>query len=312
MPTFTIATRGSMLALWQAEHIKARILEHHGATTAVNLLVIKTTGDKILDAPLAKVGGKGLFVKEIEEALLDGRADLAVHSMKDVPAELPEGLVLGVVPRRENPADAFLSVHYSSLAELPPGARLGTSSLRRQSQALALRPDLRVASLRGNVDTRLRKLMDEEFDGIIMAAAGLKRLGLAAPKQELLGPPAFLPAVGQGALGIEYRRDQEEVARLLAFLDHEPTRCRVNAERAFLTTLEGGCQVPIAGFAEFTETGELRLSGMVADLAGEQVIRVSATGPRDRAEDLGRGVARDILERGGREILNTVYGRTLP
>jgi len=236
MPTITIATRGSKLALWQAEHIAARLRERHPGL-AVELLKIKTTGDKILDVPLAKVGGKGLFVKEIEEALLDGRADIAVHSMKDVPAVLPAGLVIGAVPQREDPTDALLSVAYDGLAGLPRGARVGTSSLRRQAQLAALRPDLAIETLRGNLDTRVKKLLSGQFAAIVVASAGLNRLGLAAPKRHTLAPPEFLPAVAQGALGIELRADRADVASLLAFLDHEPTRLAVTAERAFLAGL---------------------------------------------------------------------------
>ncbi|THB70102.1 MAG: hydroxymethylbilane synthase [Desulfovibrio sp.] len=310
MKKLTIATRGSKLALWQANHIKAGIEAQHAGKVSVELLVIKTMGDKILDVALAKVGGKGLFVKEIEEALLDGRADLAVHSMKDVPAELPSGLVLGVVPEREDPCDAFLSVHYNSLAGLPQGATLGTSSLRRQAQALALRPDLSVVTLRGNVDTRLRKLTEGQFDAIIMAAAGINRLGLSAPKQDRLGPPEFLPAVGQGALGIEYRAGDSDVIELLDFLNHQATRCCVDAERAFLLELEGGCQVPIAGYAQLSEDGErIELAGLVADEKGQEVIRMSRSGPVADAEALGRDLARQVLSKGGKAILDRVYGR---
>ncbi len=329
MKKLVIATRGSKLALWQAEHVKSRIEGRHPGVS-VELLVLKTRGDIILDVPLAKVGGKGLFVKEIEEALLDGRADLAVHSMKDVPMELPEGLVLGIIPEREEPSDTFLSVHHGSLAALPHGATVGTSSLRRQSQLLALRPDLNVVSLRGNVDTRLRKLSEGQFDAIIMATAGMKRLGLSAPKSEVLGPPAFLPAVGQkrlglsapksevlgppaflpavgqGALGIEFRDDRTDGADLrdlLAFMEHTPTRIRVEAERGFLAGLQGGCQVPIAGHAVMTGDATFALEGLVADLTGARVIRRTvnsrpqdrpgpgrATGGRRRGGNPGRGV----------------------
>lgn len=306
MKKLVIATRGSKLALWQANHIKACIEgEHKGVS--VELRIIKTKGDIILDVPLAKVGGKGLFVKEIEEALLDGSADLAVHSMKDVPMELPEGLILGAIPEREEPSDTFLSAKHASLAALPQGARVGTSSLRRQSQLLAMRPDLEIVSLRGNVDTRLRKLMDGEFDAIIMATAGLNRLGLKAPVHEILGPPTFLPAVGQGALGIEYREDRPDMHELLAFLDHRPTHIRVDAERGFLAGLQGGCQVPIAGYATMTGDDTFRLEGLVCDLAGERVIRRAAEGNGATAREVGLALAGQVLADGGKEILDEVY-----
>lgn len=311
MKKLVIATRGSKLALWQAEHIKSCIEGKHPGVS-VELLVLKTRGDIILDVPLAKVGGKGLFVKEIEEALLDGRADLAVHSMKDVPMELPEGLVLGIIPEREEPSDTFLSVHHASLAALPHGATVGTSSLRRQSQLLALRPDLNVVSLRGNVDTRLRKLSEGQFDAIIMATAGMKRLGLSAPKSEVLGPPAFLPAVGQGALGIEFRADRADLHDLLAFLEHTPTRIRVEAERGFLAGLQGGCQVPIAGHAVMTGNDTFTLEGLVADLTGTRVIRRTMNGKSApdgaQARTVGLDLAAQLVADGAGDILAEVYG----
>ncbi|EGY26860.1 porphobilinogen deaminase [Desulfovibrio sp. A2] len=311
MKKLVIATRGSKLALWQAEHIKSCIEGKHPGVS-VELLVLKTRGDIILDVPLAKVGGKGLFVKEIEEALLDGRADLAVHSMKDVPMELPEGLVLGIIPEREEPSDTFLSVHHASLAALPHGATVGTSSLRRQSQLLALRPDLNVVSLRGNVDTRLRKLSEGQFDAIIMATAGMKRLGLSAPKSEVLGPPAFLPAVGQGALGIEFRADRADLHDLLAFLEHTPTRIRVEAERGFLAGLQGGCQVPIAGHAVMTGNDTFTLEGLVADLTGTRVIRRTMNGKSApdgaQARTVGLDLAAQLVADGAGAILAEVYG----
>ena len=239
-----IATRGSQLALWQAEHVKA-CLESLEPGLNISLRVIKTRGDIILDVPLSKVGGKGLFVKEIEEALLDGSADLAVHSIKDVPMVLPEGLVLGCVPQREICVDCLLSNRYASLDELPQGARVGTSSLRRQAQLLNLRPDLEILSLRGNVDTRLRKMKEGEYDAIVLASAGLKRLGLSADRMHHFEAASFVPAVGQGALGIECRGDDSEVLELLSRMEHRPTRICVEAERGFLAGLDGGCQVPI-------------------------------------------------------------------
>ena len=308
MRHLTIATRGSKLALWQAEHISAALRAQYPGLT-VELLKIKTTGDKILDVPLAKVGGKGLFVKEIEEALLDGRADLAVHSMKDVPAELPEGLVVGVIPPREDPTDSLLSVQYDGLDDLPTGARIGTSSLRRQAQLAGLRPDLSIESLRGNLDTRVNKLLEGQYDAIMVATAGLNRLGLTAPKQEILGPPRFLPAVAQGALGIEYRTDRPEMAEVLAFLNHADTADRVAAERAFLLKLEGGCQVPIAGHAEIDADGTLTLTGFVADTDGTNPLRLAISGPREQAAALGLSLAESILASGGKAILDRVYAR---
>lgn len=305
MQALTIATRGSMLALWQANHIKA-LLEGLQPGLTVELLVLKTTGDKILDVPLAKVGGKGLFTKEIEEALLDGRADLAVHSMKDVPTKLPDGLVLGATLEAETPTDTLCMVEYDGLSSLPQGAVVGTSSFRRQAQLLVLRPDLEIKMLRGNVDTRLRKLRDGEYDAIVLASAGMKRLGLSAPKEEILGPPDFLPAVCQGVLGLEYRANHTGIIELLAPLHHEPTAARVAAERAFLTTLEGGCQVPIAGHA-VVNGDSLTMTGLVADLEGKRVVRKERSGNASDAWSLGEALARDVLDAGGKEILDEIY-----
>ncbi len=305
MKTLTIATRGSALALWQAEHISA-LLRARPPGLSVNLLTIKTMGDKILDVPLAQVGGKGLFVKEIEEALLDGRADIAVHSMKDVPTELPPELVVGVNPEREDCTDTLLSVNFDGLKALPREARVGTSSLRRQAQLKALRPDLRVESLRGNLDTRVRKLVEGQYDAIVVATAGLKRLGLSAPKSEGLGPPDFLPAVAQGALGIEYRADRPEVAELLAFLDHPETKIRVRAERGFLTGLDGGCQVPIAAHSQVMG-GIVHLTGFVADTEGGRAVRLEHAGPVAEAWEIGAELARRVLAAGAAEVLKEVY-----
>ena len=315
MKTLTIATRGSRLALWQAEYIKDLLERRH--IVRVELLVLKTKGDIILDVPLSKVGGKGLFVKEIEEALLDGRADLAVHSMKDVPMELPEGLTLGAIPEREDPADLLLSVRYAGLEALPRGGRVGTSSLRRQAQLLALRPDLEVLSLRGNVDTRIRKLEAGEFDAIIMAAAGMKRLGLRLPYMIFLD---FLPAAGQGALGIEYKAERTDVAGLLAFLNHPETFVRVEAERACLAGLDGGCQVPIAAHATLSEYSgfggvlpgaELVLEALVADVKGQTIIRRTLRGNPSEARNLGLALAAEIKNTGGAAILRELYGPEL-
>ena len=307
MKKIVIATRGSALALWQAHHISDCLTSRYPGLE-VELLKIKTKGDKILDVPLAKVGGKGLFVKEIEESLLDGRAHLAVHSMKDVPTELPDGLVVGVIPPREEATDSLLSVKYDGLDGLPQGALVGTSSLRRQSQLAALRPDLKIESLRGNLDTRVQKLLDGQFDAIVVATAGLNRLGLSAPRMAVLGPPAFLPAVAQGALGIEYREADTEVKDMLQFLNHEPTKQQVLAERGFLTGLDGGCQVPIAAWSVI-EGQTLTLTGFVADVDGSRPIRLQTSGPVATAWDLGMDLARQVLDAGGGEILAEVYRR---
>ncbi len=305
MKIIRIATRGSKLALWQAHHI-SDLLRRQYSGLSVELNVIKTKGDKILDVPLAKIGGKGLFVKEIEEALLADEADIAVHSMKDVPAELPEGLKLGIIPEREAPTDCFLSVGSKDVASLPACARVGTSSLRRQTQLMAMRRDLQIVSLRGNLDTRVGKLMNGEFDAIIVATAGLNRLGLTAPCMQELAPPDFYPAVAQGALGIEYRTDRSDLDEMLAFLDHYPSRVCVEAERAFLFGLDGGCQVPIAGYATL-DGATISMTGLVADLCGERIIRHDASGAADSALELGASVARAVLSRGGQAILDQVY-----
>ena len=300
-----IATRGSKLALWQANHVASRLRDANPGLV-VDLLPIKTKGDKILDVPLAKVGGKGLFVKEIEEALLDGRADLAVHSMKDVPAEQPEGLTVGIIPEREDPCDRLLSVAYDGLEALPRGARVGTSSLRRKAQLHALRPDLSIVDLRGNLDTRVGKLLDGQFDAIIVAAAGLNRLELTAPKSERLGPPRFLPAAAQGALGLEYRQSDTETAAMLAFFDHPETHDAVAAERGFLARLEGGCQVPIAAHAVITGD-TVSLTGLVADPETGATFRDAVSGPRSEADALGRSLAETVLAMGAKAVLDAVY-----
>ncbi len=300
-----IATRGSKLALWQAEYIKGLLLEAY-PSLQVALVIIKTQGDKIQHVPLAQVGGKGLFVKEIEEALLDGRADIAVHSMKDVPTELPDDLVVGIIPEREACEDCLLSMTCSGLEELPEHAILGTSSLRRQAQLLHLRPDCVIRSLRGNLDTRLKRLEQGDFDAIVVARAGLCRLGLSVPCMRVLSSETFVPAVAQGALGIEYRRDRQDLAKMLAFMDHEPTKVCVQAERAFLYRLEGGCQVPIACHARLTASG-MEITGLVADVEGKEMIRRSISGRRDQGEALGMTLADEILSQGGRHILQALY-----
>jgi hydroxymethylbilane synthase len=304
-----IGTRGSALALWQAEWVKSQLLAGQ-QELMVELVVIKTTGDKILDVPLAMVGGKGLFVKEIEEALLDGRADLAVHSVKDMPAELPEGLHLAAMPPREDPRDALISKNGADLDKLPHGARVGTSSLRRAAQLLHLRPDLRIETLRGNVDTRLRKLKTEGLDAIVLAAAGLKRMELSRVISEYLEPERILPAVGQGALGIETRIADLSTNEIVASLIDQQTVTTVRAERAFLKRLEGGCQVPIGAYAT-TEDETLILTGIVADLKGVRLIRKAMRGDVRQPEVVGESLAEVVLESGGREILAEIYGKQL-
>lgn len=299
-----IGTRGSLLALRQAEMIKDA-LERAWPGLQVALEIIKTTGDKILDVPLAKVGGKGLFVKEIEEALMDGRVDLAVHSMKDVPSEIPAPLTLAVVPPREDPRDVFIASTASGLDDLPAGAVVGTSSLRRAAQILHLRPDLRVENLRGNLDTRLRKVREGLYDAVILAAAGLRRMGWQDAVTAYMDPERFLPAIGQGALGIEIRKDDAGVRELTAPLHHEPTWRAVTAERAFLHELQGGCQVPIAGHATVCD-GTVTLTGLVASLDGRTVFRQSRSAPFGDEENLGRNLARRLLNAGARAVLDAL------
>ncbi|MFZ5587646.1 MAG: hydroxymethylbilane synthase [Thermodesulfobacteriota bacterium] len=306
MTNLTIATRGSQLALAQA-NLVARQLEEGEPGLKVELLVIKTTGDKILDAPLAAVGGKGLFVKEIEDALLDGRADLAVHSMKDVPSELPPGLTLAAVTAREDVRDVLVSRHGLGLEWVSQGGRVGTSSLRRQAQLLALRPDLEMIPLRGNVETRLRKLHEQNLDAVVLAAAGINRLGLRDVALHPLDPTLVIPAVGQGALGLECRADDARVLELAGRLNHIDTQVCVAAERGFLARLEGGCQVPIAGHA-VVDNAVVVFRGLVASLDGGQVIRGEGISGPFEAAGMGARVAEEILERGGRDILAKVYG----
>lgn len=303
-----IATRKSRLALWQAEHVRDRLQAIHPGLK-VELVAMSTRGDKILDTPLAKVGGKGLFVKELEEAMLDGRADIAVHSMKDVPMHFPEGLGLSVILEGAEPTDAFVSNHYASLGALPHGARVGTSSLRRGMQISEARPDLEVLTLRGNVQTRLGKLDAGEFEAIILATSGLRRLGLGERIALELSPEICLPACGQGALGIECRMDDHELITLLTPLDHPATATRVRAERAMNTRLEGGCQVPIGGHAVFENDGRtLWLRGLVGNPDGSRVLRAEGRGAVSEPETLGIRVAEDLLDQGAGEILAEVYG----
>jgi hydroxymethylbilane synthase len=302
-----IGTRGSALALAQARWVAERITESHPASR-VELVIIKTTGDKIQDVPLAQIGGKGLFIKEIEEALLQGRVDLAVHSLKDMPAEVPEGLMLGAVPPREDCRDAFISSRYATLAEIPPGGRVGTGSLRRRVQLRHRRPDLEVVPLRGNVDTRLRKMETLGLDGLILAAAGLNRLGLAHIYRGCVPEAEMLPAVGQGALGLEVRTADQDLHELLGFLDDRPTRIAVTAERAFLARLEGGCLVPVAALGRVAGDS-LDLEALISDLEGRRLLRDRRSGPAAAAAGLGTSLAEDLLAQGGREILAELYGR---
>jgi hydroxymethylbilane synthase len=299
-----IATRGSQLALWQAGWVRDGIRTAFPGT-AVELNVIKTTGDKMLSGPLAEIGGKGLFVKEIEEALLKGEADLAVHSMKDVPAALPAGLVMGAVTEREDPRDAFLSVKHPDLDHLPKGATVGSSSLRRQAQLLAYRPDLKVELLRGNVDTRIKRLKEGKYDAILLAAAGVRRLGLTEHVRQYLDPAFCLPAIGQGALGLEVRRGDAAMKKVLAHFNHPPTAAPVTAERAFMARMEGGCQVPIAAHGRIVRR-RLEVSGLVAALDGSRVIRRSVRGPIRQAASLGEALADAVLRAGGAEILDGI------
>jgi hydroxymethylbilane synthase len=300
-----IATRKSPLALWQAEHVRAGLTAAHPGLT-VELVTMTTQGDKILDTPLAKVGGKGLFVKELEQGMLEGRADIAVHSMKDVPVEFPDGLGLGAVLSREDPRDAFVSNRYDSLDALPHGARVGSSSLRRQCQLRARRPDLEVTDLRGNVNTRLQKLDEGNFDAILLACAGLRRLGMSDRIREALSPEAFLPAIGQGAIGIECRLDDNRVRELLRPLHDQQTYLRVMAERALNETLEGGCQVPIGGYAELGH-GVVVLRGLVGRPDGSQMVEGVISGRPEDWQELGEVLAQDLLSRGAGDILRELY-----
>ncbi|MFP2423042.1 hydroxymethylbilane synthase [Pseudescherichia vulneris] len=305
-----IATRQSPLALWQAYYVKDRLMASHPGLQ-VELVPMVTRGDVILDTPLAKVGGKGLFVKELELALLEGRADIAVHSMKDVPVEFPPGLGLTTICERDDPRDAFVSNQFESLDALPVGSVVGTSSLRRQCQLAAERPDLVIRSLRGNVGTRLSKLDNGDYDAIILAVAGLKRLGLENRIRQALSPEQSLPAVGQGAVGIECRLDDQHTRALLAPLNHTDTAVRVCAERAMNTRLEGGCQVPIGSYAELSN-GEIWLRALVGAPDGSQMVRGERRGPAEDAEKLGISLAEELLNNGAREILADVYHGEAP
>ncbi|MGE5895014.1 MAG: hydroxymethylbilane synthase [bacterium] len=311
-----IGTRGSKLALWQAEWVKAELERMHPGLS-VSLQKIKTTGDKILDVPLAKVGGKGLFVKEIEEAMLRGEVDIAVHSMKDVPTEFPKGLHLAVICEREIPLDAFISpssgrgFKYTTFQDLPKGAIVGTSSLRRSCQLLNIRPDLKIAQLRGNLETRFRKLNEGQFDAMILAAAGVKRLGWGDRITQVIPAEVSLPAIGQGAIGIECRIGDKTVNDMIAPLDHRETSICVRAERALLKKLEGGCQVPIAAHARLT-ADTIQIVGLVGEVDGSALIKSSISGPVNDFETLGIALAEDLLARGAKRILDEVYAKNVP
>ena len=302
-----IGSRGSQLALWQAEHIKSEINSRY-PDIQVTIKKIKTTGDKILDVPLAKVGGKGLFVKEIEDALLNREIDLAVHSMKDVPSILPEGLFIAVTTKREDPRDVLISRDGSSFLHLPAGACIGTSSLRRISQFLNQRPDLAIAPLRGNLDTRLKKLDAGTFDAIVLAAAGIIRLGWEDRITEYLPVNMSLPAIGQGALCIECRKDDTTVLDRISWLEHTETSICVRAERAFMKRLEGGCQVPIGAYATIVQD-RLEIEGFVASVDGKRMVREKRIEMQENPEEAGVKLAESLLSQGGEEILREVYGR---
>ncbi len=302
-----IATRESQLALWQAEHVKARLIALHPGLE-VELLGMTTQGDQILDSPLSRIGGKGLFVKELEVAMAEGRADLAVHSIKDVPMDLPAGFEMAAILEREDPRDAFVSAEYASLQELPPNSRVGTSSLRRQVQIRSRLPHLHVDTLRGNVNTRLRKLDEGQYAAILLAAAGLKRLGFEARIRATLQPEESLPAVGQGAIGIEIRSGRPELAALLAPLNHPETAACVRAERAMSRMLHGGCQAPIGGYAVVRDNA-LYLRAFVADLEGIRFFRATAEGPLDDPEAVGHVAAQELIKQGADKLMAEIIQR---
>ena len=299
-----IGTRGSMLAKWQAEFVRKKIFQTTGADA--DIVIIKTTGDKLQQAPFSQIGGKGVFIKELEEALLDGQIDLAVHSVKDIPTDVPSRLCFPVICRREDTRDCVVAAKGETLATLRQGARVGTSSLRRQSQVRHLRPDLDVRDLRGNVDTRLRKVESGEYDAILLAKAGLDRLGWSNRISEILSPDVCMPAVGQGALGVQARLKDTEIADALAPLDDFETRQSIVAERSLLGALEGGCQVPLGAWARF-ERGELAIDAVVCSPDGKQHVRQRATASPEQARELGRRVAQLLIDSGAREILEEVY-----
>lgn len=303
-----LASRGSQLALWQAEHVRGRILALHPGAE-VEIRIVRTTGDRVTDVPLWQVGDRALFTKEVDQAVLDGEADAAVHSFKDLPTETPEGLVIAAVLSREDPRDAFVPAPGAPrrLADLPRGARVGTSSVRRKALLKRRRPDLEIRDLRGNLDTRLARLEAGDFDAIVLAAAGIRRLGRESVTGELLEPPGWLPAAGQGALAVAVRADDEATRRLVQPLDDPDTRDATTAERAFLAELEGGCQVPIGVLASVVGS-ELRVAGLVSDLEGSTVVRGETSGPRHAAAEVGRALARELLSSGAADILAAIRG----
>jgi len=303
--TLRIATRKSPLALWQAEHVRSCLMQAHEGLN-VELVTFTTQGDKILDTPLAKIGGKGLFVKELETAILEGKADIAAHSIKDVPVEFPEGLFLSTILEREEPCDAFVSNKIDSVQKLPIGAVIGTCSQRRRSQLLSKRPDLKIKDLRGNVNSRLKKLDDGKYDAIILACAGLIRLEMADRIKQRISSSWILPAVGQGAVGLEARKDDTETLELISVLHHQDTADRITAERALNKQLQGGCQVPIASYA-MLDGDTLHLQALVGEPDGSEIIIGDVSGHRSEAEQLGTTLADDLLSRGAKEILEKLY-----
>jgi hydroxymethylbilane synthase len=311
MREIRIGTRGSPLALWQANWVKEQISRAF-PHLEITLSKIKTRGDKLIDVNLAMVGGKGLFVKEIEDGLLEGRIDLAVHSMKDVSVQLPDGLHIRFIPRRDDPRDVLISRDRLTLEELRAGAKIGTSSLRRRAQLLSYRPDLQIVPLRGNVETRLKKLDTTDLGAIVLAAAGVRRMNLEGRISQFIPPEICLPAIGQGALGIETRIADGELDQYLQVIDHEASHISIVAERAFLRRLEGGCQVPIACWGRVSERGTLTLKGFVGDLEGRRVLKGRVEGEMEKAEELGAALAEDLLSRGAGEILKELYGRETP
>lgn len=310
MRELRIGTRGSPLALWQANWVRERLFQAY-PHLRVSLIRIKTKGDKLIDVNLATVGGKGLFVKEIEEGLLGGRIDLAVHSMKDVPVQLPEGLHIRFITRREDPRDVLISRDRRTLEELPSGAKIGTSSLRRRAQLLSYRPDFHIIPLRGNVDTRVRKLDTMGLDAIVLAAAGVKRMKMGGRISQFISPEVCLPAIGQGALGIETRIADDEINQYLSIIDHEATHLSIMAERAFLRRLEGGCQVPIGAWGSVSDQDMLMLKGFVGDLDGRKLVKGGIEGETGKVQELGMALAENLLSRGADEILRELYGKEI-
>jgi len=310
MTELRIGTRGSPLALWQANWVRKRLLQAY-PHVRVSLIRIKTKGDRLTDVNLATMGGKALFVKEIEEGLLGGRIDLAVHSMKDVPIQLPQGLHIRFITRREDPRDVLISKEHRTLDELPSGAKIGTSSLRRRAQLLSYRPDFHIIPLRGNVDTRMRKLGTTDLDAIVLAAAGVKRMQLEGRISQFISPEVCLPAIGQGALGIETRIADDKVNQYLSIIDHEATHMSIMAERAFLRRLEGGCQVPIGAWGSVMDGETLTLKGFVGDLDGRKLIKGGIDGEMGKAQEIGMALAESLLSGGADEILRGLYGKEI-